>query len=262
MSDGSISPLPETGERTVAPIPTTLKESGSADQLWNFVARSVGSFVNDNQFDSHRVPVDSRIRIPLAFVFSYPLDQPSINRGILQRWTKDLSIRGVVGNDVAIQLEAALERNVGGHPFPDPIANTAEFIQNVPAKVTALLSSATTTLVAAAHADPRVKIGCVFGTNCNSAYVEQCGSIPKIKHHNLPANTPIIINTEWGSFDSEHKVLPRNRFDELIDRSSPYPGQQAYEKLVARLYLSQLVRLVLWNWVQRAACSRVTIHLG
>lgn len=90
-----------------------------------------------------------------------------------------------------------------------------------------------------------MKIGCIFGTGCNAAYMEDCGSIPKLAHMNLPADMPIAINCEYGAFDNEHLVLPRTPYDIIIDRDSPRPGQQAYEKMIAGLYLGEIFRLVL-----------------
>lgn len=89
-----------------------------------------------------------------------------------------------------------------------------------------------------------MKIGCIFGTGCNAAYMEDAGSIPKIKHMNLPPETPIAINCEYGAFDCALKVLPRTKYDTIIDKESPRPGQQAFEKMIAGLYLGELFRLV------------------
>jgi len=55
----------------------------------------------------------------------------------------------------------------------------------------------------------------------------------------------MAINCEWGAFDNEHKVLPRTPYDIIIDKDSPRPGQQAFEKMIAGLYLGELFRLVL-----------------
>lgn len=88
-------------------------------------------------------------------------------------------------------------------------------------------------------------IGCIFGTGCNAAYFEDCGSIPKLAHLNLPPETPMAINCEWGAFDNEGKVLPRTPYDLIIDRDSPRPGQQAFEKMIAGLYLGEIFRLVM-----------------
>lgn len=100
-------------------------------------------------------------------------------------------------------------------------------------------------MIASAYTDPKMKIGCIFGTGCNAAYMEDVGSIPKLAHMKLPPETPMAINCEWGAFDNEHKVLPRTEFDKIIDRDSPRPGQQAFEKMIAGLYLGEIFRLVL-----------------
>jgi hexokinase len=115
----------------------------------------------------------------------------------------------------------------------------------VPIKLTALINDTTGTLIASAYTDTKMKIGCIFGTGCNAAYMENCGSIPKLAHMNLPPDTPMAINCEWGAFDNEHKVLPRTPYDIIIDKDSPRPGQQAFEKMIAGLYLGELFRLVL-----------------
>jgi hexokinase len=75
--------------------------------------------------------------------------------------------------------------------------------------------------------------------------MEECGSIPKLAHMNLPPHMPMAINCEWGAFDNEHVVLPRTPYDILIDTESPRPGQQSFEKMVSGLYLGELFRLAL-----------------
>jgi hexokinase len=117
--------------------------------------------------------------------------------------------------------------------------------QGVPIKLTALINDTTGTLIASAYTDTKMKIGCIFGTGCNAAYMEDCGSIPKLAHMNLPPDTPMAINCEWGAFDNEHKILPRTTYDIVIDKESPRPGQQAFEKMIAGLYLGELFRLAL-----------------
>ena len=108
-----------------------------------------------------------------------------------------------------------------------------------------MINDTTGTLIASAYTDHKMKIGCIFGTGCNAAYIEDCGEIPKLAHLNLPADTPMAINCEWGAFDNEGKVLPRTPYDVAIDKDSPRPGQQAFEKMIAGLYLGEIFRQVL-----------------
>lgn len=55
----------------------------------------------------------------------------------------------------------------------------------------------------------------------------------------------MAINCEYGAFDNEHAVLPLTPYDVTIDEDSPRPGQQAFEKMIAGLYLGEIFRLVL-----------------
>lgn len=123
--------------------------------------------------------------------------------------------------------------------------------QNVPIKLTALINDTTGTLIASHYVDPTTKIGVIFGTGCNAAYMETVKNIPKIKHLDLPPDTQMAINCEWGAFDSEnHEHLPRTKYDVAIDEESNKPGQQAFEKMIAGLYLGEIFRHVICEMVE------------
>jgi hexokinase len=202
-------------------MPEELK-TGNKDELWEYIADCLYQFVETHHGDCTKMDA-----IPLGFTFSYPATQNYIDEGILQRWTKGFDIAGVEGENVVPMFEAALAK------------------RGVPIKLVALINDTTGTMIASAYTDSKMAIGCIFGTGCNAAYMENCGSIPKLAHMNLPADTPMAINCEWGAFDNEHKVLPRTTYDQIIDRDSPRPGQQAFEKMIAGLYLGEIFRLVL-----------------
>lgn len=114
-----------------------------------------------------------------------------------------------------------------------------------------LSNDTTGTLIASAYKDPHMKIGSIFSTGVNAAYMEVCGAIPKIKHCGLPPDLEVAINTEYGAFDNSQKVLPRNPFDCIVDENSSRPGQQLYEKMVAGLYIGEMLRLVLLDLYER-----------
>ncbi|KAJ4422789.1 hexokinase [Gnomoniopsis sp. IMI 355080] len=202
-------------------MPEELK-TGTSEELWEYIADCLQQFI-----ETHHGTTKLEGTLPLGFTFSYPATQNYIDEGILQRWTKGFDIDGVEGHNVVPPFEAAL--------------NT----RGVPIKVSALINDTTGTLIASAYTDTKMKIGCIFGTGCNAAYMEDCGSIPKLAHMNLPPDTPMAINCEWGAFDNEHKVLPRTKYDIIIDKDSPRPGQQAFEKMIAGLYLGELFRLIM-----------------
>ncbi|KAF2402176.1 hypothetical protein EJ06DRAFT_554859 [Trichodelitschia bisporula] len=201
-------------------MPEELK-TGTGEELWAYIGDCLKSFIEEQH------PGEMLEKLPLGFTFSYPATQEYINHGVLQRWTKGFDIKGVEGTDVIPPFEAALEE------------------RGLPIKPTALINDTVGTLIASAYTNDQVRIGCIFGTGCNAAYMERCGSIPKLAHLNLDPDLPMAINCEWGAFDNERVILPRTPYDVIIDKDSPRPGQQTFEKMVAGLYLGELFRLVL-----------------
>ena len=200
-------------------MPEELK-SGKGDELWEYIADCLQQFI-EYHHEGERLD-----KLPLGFTFSYPATQEYIDHGILQRWTKGFDIEGVEGQDVVPPFEKALQE------------------QHVPLKVAALINDTTGTLIASNYTDDQMRIGCIFGTGCNAAYMEHCGEIPKLAHMNLPPDAPMAINCEYGAFDNQLKVLPRTPYDTIVDKESPRPGQQCFEKLIAGLYLGEIFRLV------------------
>lgn len=99
-------------------------------------------------------------------------------------------------------------------------------------------------MIASAYNDPETIVGAIFGTGCNAAYMDNVGSIRKLKT-SLAGNTPMAVNCEYGAFDNARRVLPLTKYDETIDRESPRPGEQAFEKMSAGLYLGEIFRLVM-----------------
>ncbi|KAJ6089995.1 hypothetical protein N7467_005211 [Penicillium canescens] len=195
--------------------------TGTAEELWEYIADCLQQFIETHHGGQELA------KLPLGFTFSYPATQEYVDHGILQRWTKGFDIDGVEGQDVVPPLEAILKK------------------RGLPIKVAALINDTTGTLIASAYTDTDMKIGCIFGTGVNAAYMENVGSVPKLAHMNLPADMPVAINCEYGAFDNEHIVLPLTKYDEIIDRDSPRPGQQAFEKMTAGLYLGEIFRLAL-----------------
>jgi hexokinase len=210
-------------------MPEDLKR-GTADELWNYVADCLEQFIKQEH------PNQELSNIPVGFTFSYPATQEYIDHGVLQRWTKGFDIDGVEGKDVV-------------PPFEEAIAK-----RGLPLKLTALVNDTTGTLIASAYTDPEMKIGCIFGTGCNAAYMENVGSIPKLAHMNLDPSLPMAINCEWGAFDNEHAVLPRTPYDLTVDKESPRPGQQSFEKMIAGYYLGEIFRLVLLDLATSPDC--------
>jgi hexokinase len=199
-------------------MPEALK-TGTGEALWDYIADCLQQFIQQHH-GSENVK-----KLPLGFTFSYPATQDYIDHGVLQRWTKGFDVSGVEGTDVVPPFEAALQK------------------RGLPIKLTALVNDTVGTMMASAYTDDQVKVGAIFGTGCNAAYMEKCGAIPKLAHMNLDPDQNMSINCEWGAFDNEHFILPRTPYDVTIDEESSRPGQQTFEKMVAGLYLGEIFRL-------------------
>ncbi|EER35675.1 hexokinase [Candida tropicalis MYA-3404] len=198
--------------------------TATKDELWDFIAKCLKQVVDEVFPEGVTQP------IPLGFTFSYPASQDRINEGVLQRWTKGWAIDGIEGHDVVPMLQSAVKK-VG-----------------VPINVVALINDTTGTLVASLYTDPETKMGVIFGTGVNGAYYDVVGEIPKLEGRcgaDIPPTSLMAINCEYGSFDNEHFILPRTKYDIQIDAESPKPGQQTFEKMNSGYYLGELLRLIL-----------------
>lgn len=85
-------------------LPDKLK-TAKPDELWDFVAGCLESFLHSADFDLST-------EIDLSFIFSFPTTQRTIDEGILQRWTKGFNIADSEGQDAAGSLRRAIAKKV------------------------------------------------------------------------------------------------------------------------------------------------------
>lgn len=208
-------------------------KTGQASELWSFVAESLKTFIKDQNLEPSK---DEALN--LGFTFSYPAIQDYIDHGVLQTWTKGFEIKDVEGKDVASQLRSAMKE------------------LDLPVRLVAVVNDTIGAMIASAYNDPDTIIGAIFGTGCNAAYMDKISNIPKLKEskeiQKLDPETPMAINCEYGAFDNSRSVLPVTKYDDKIDRSSPKPGEQMFEKLSAGLYLGEIYRLIILDLHNRS----------
>ena len=199
------------------------QEDGS--KLFDFCAQCCKDFVEQHCSEDFKEGP-----LSLGFTFSYPMVQKAIDHGELIRWTKGFGNPNTEHRDCAAMMRESLER------------------LQVPVKLTSIINDTTGTLIASNYTNGDTKIACIFGTGCNAAYMEHLRSIPKVSHLGLPEDEDMAINCEYGAFDSfkhEHLRNVRNKYDEHIDLHSNKPHEQAYEKMIAGLYLGEMFRLIM-----------------
>ncbi|CAO1619108.1 unnamed protein product [Sympodiomycopsis kandeliae] len=210
-------------------------------ELFDFCADCLNTFITDHFGKGDGSDVILEEDIALGFTFSYPMEQDAIDHGKLVRWTKGFGNPNTEGKDCAAMFRKSLETH------------------NVPIKMTAIINDTTGTLIASNYVKHDTKIACIFGTGCNAAYMEHIKNIPKIAHLDLPGEEDMAINCEYGAFDSfEHKHMAeiRTKYDEYIDLHSNKPHEQAYEKMIAGLYLGEIFRLVICDLIDEGVLFR------
>ncbi len=160
----------------------------------------------------------SHSELPLGYCFSYPARVTEDGDAILLKWTKGLSIEGVVGEKVGSALKATLE--TGGYTVTG----------------LSVLNDTVASLLGGAHlyADPRYGrnyIGLILGTGTNMAGVFSPTQLTKV-----PLDQPMVVNLESGNFNPPHL----SEYDDAVDRESNNPGGQRFEKAVSGHYLPYL----------------------
>ncbi|KAK2460019.1 hypothetical protein APHAL10511_007942 [Amanita phalloides] len=205
---------------------TEEQKHDEGQKLFDFCAECLKTFINTNFAEENALKPGEIL--PLGFTFSYPCSQDRIDRGNLIRWTKGFGAPNTEGHDVAQMMRESIQK------------------LNLSVQLTALINDTTGTLIASHYVNPRSKIGVIFGTGCNAAYMERAQDIPKLKSCGITENLDMAINCEWGAFDSfEHEHLPRTKYDTIVDQSSNKPDEQAFEKLIAGRYLGEILRLII-----------------
>jgi hexokinase len=223
-------------------LPDEIK-TGGAEDLFDFIADSLQRFISN-----HDLKGTKEEPLHLGFTFSYPAHQDYIDHGKLITWTKGFEISGVEGEDAAALLRDAMTKKVS--ILLETLNLMLIKLQDLPIELVALINDTTGAMIASAYNDPETIVGVIFGTGCNGAYMENVGSIPKLDT-DLHGDTPMAINCEYGAFDNSHQVLPRTKYDIHIDDESPKPGEQAFEKMSAGLYLGEIYRLVVLELYDR-----------
>lgn len=215
----------------------------TAKELFAFLAKQIEKFLREHHEDHFEAHIKRRQTMStpegyrdehifrLGFTFSFPVHQIGINRGTLMRWTKGFDIADAVGQDVCKLLQDEID------------------ILKLPVRVAALVNDTVGTLMARSYTSPgktSTLLGAIFGTGTNGAYVEKLEKITKPMEGDYDKSTgDMVVNTEWGSFDNSMKVLPNTIYDEILDKDSPNPGIQMFEKRVSGMFLGEILRIAL-----------------
>jgi len=162
---------------------------------------------------------DSRA-LPLGYCFSYPIRCQPDGDAVLERWTKEVRVGGVVGQPVGKLLRGHLEA------------------RGIRLGTIAVLNDTIAALMAgslAAEAATHRSVGLIVGTGTNMGAYLPVRAMDKLGAER-PPYSHMAVNFESGAFSPP--LL--GQADELVDRASVNPGAQRFEKAVSGAYLGRL----------------------
>ncbi|XP_059057217.1 hexokinase type 2 [Achroia grisella] len=189
--------------------------TGTGIALFDHIAECLANFMKEHEVYEER--------LALGFTFSFPLKQTGLTKGVLQRWTKGFSCSGVVNEDVVQALKDAISRR-----------------GDVQIDVCGILNDTTGTLMSCAWKNHNCKIGLIAGS-CSVKRKSNCELFEE-----KTDKPEMLINTEWGAFGDDGSLdFIRTEFDRDVDTNSINRGTQIFEKMIAGMYLGEIVRLVL-----------------
>ncbi|RCH82330.1 glucokinase, partial [Rhizopus stolonifer] len=207
----------------------TVKEylkKGHVSKLIDFMTTCVDgflSFINKG---------DSKNPLPLGLCISFPLVQTAINNAYVLRWTKDFAITGAEKKNLVELLQTSFRR------------------REIPVVIKAVVNGAAGCLLAHSYRSLDTLLACTVSSGSNAAYWEKVNQAPKLQSR-VDAEE-MIINTEWGSFGDRHsETIPHTFYDIRVNRQSVNPGIHVYEKMCSGLYLGEIVRLIMVDFLDR-----------
>jgi len=223
-ANGSMGPRAQIDSR-IYRVPKA-KMEGTADELFDHIAWCIHDFTI--KMDIEQPSGDDKI--PIGFTFSFPCRQKSLAESQLINWTKGFCADGAEGQSVGGMLDEALVRR-----------GDVNYLE-----VSAICNDTVGTLMSCAFDNPDCKIGLICGTGSNACYVEYTKNIEMISEELRQKHDKMVINTEWGNMGGDGIFADlRTEFDREVDDNSPNKGRQIFEKLMAGMYLGELVRLIM-----------------
>ncbi|CCH58544.1 hypothetical protein TBLA_0A07540 [Henningerozyma blattae CBS 6284] len=226
------------------------EDTASSDKLFSFMARRTYAFIkraHPEVLDPH-----AGVSMKMGFTFTYPVEQTSLNEGILIRWTKNVQIKDTVGRDVVQLFQDQLDSQ--GLERIRIVALTNDTVGTF---LSLCYSSGSSMSSLATGEVVEPVIGCIIGTGTNGCYMESTENIgklqPELRERLIrEGKTKMCVNTEWGSFDNELKYIPTTKYDTLIDQKfSSNPGFHLFEKRISALYLGEILRNILLDLYQQ-----------
>lgn len=115
-------------------------------------------------------------------------------------------------------------------------------------ELAAIVNDSTAALLSEAYISSSTRFGLILGTGVNIAIHLPIPTVGQPKFGTRPDSwfekaSHVIVNTEVGMFGKD--ILPRTRWDEVLNASHSKPDFQPLEHLVSGYYLGEICRLAI-----------------
>ncbi|OAA47769.1 hexokinase XprF [Metarhizium rileyi] len=229
------------------PISNHLKND-NADSLFLWIGKCIAEVVQDG-CKALNLPTDTPL--PLGITFSFPIEQPSLERAIISSMGKGFAIPPRV--DLGTQLKTAYNKHRGDNLPPIYVA--------------AIANDSVSTLISFIFnydrlAHRRATMGLILGTGSNATIPVKLSLLhPSKRPENVNVlpnekveNAKIAVNTEWsinGTAPPMRELGLINGWDDELSAKNEKPGFQPLEYMTAGRYLGELGRIMLLDYMNR-----------
>lgn len=229
------------------PISNHLKND-NADSLFLWIGKCIAEVVEEG-CKTFNLPIDTPL--PLGITFSFPVEQPSLEKAIITSMGKGFAIPPNV--DLGARLQAAYDKHSGTNLPPIYVA--------------AIANDSVSTLISFIFnydgvARRRATMGLILGTGSNATIPVKLSLLHPSKRpknvHLLPGenvdDAKIALNTEWsinGTAPPMRELGLINAWDDELSAQNEKPGFQPLEYMTAGRYLGELGRIMLLDYLTR-----------
>lgn len=127
--------------------------------------------------------------------------------------------------------------------------------QGLNVRLEAIVNDSSSALLARAYLDPATRLAIILGTGVNAAIHIPVDSLAPGKFSTRDFQlgqkpSHVLTNTEFSMFGKG--IFPTTKWDEDLNASHGMPDYQPFEYLIAGVYISELVRLIMTEAASRA----------
>ncbi|KAL8372128.1 hypothetical protein RB595_001768 [Gaeumannomyces hyphopodioides] len=202
--------------------------------------------------------------LPLGVTFSFPMDQETLDTASLRQMGKGFAITSRL--DLGQHLLDGYESSRGKLPRIRIAAITNDAVATLLSFMHQFSASSASQAATAAAIQRRPVMGLICGTGCNATVFMGLGGLKQSKRPKKVQTLPgdgdgssggggqlsIAVNTEW-SINGSAGPLRNNglvsRWDDMVSAAAEKPGFQPLEYMTAGLYLGEIGRLALVDYM-------------